>query len=60
MKPFTYSPAAEVLLSQLEDSENGIIRIDPMEVLTAIELESWGEVKIHVKDGIWYVTKKKQ
>lgn len=58
MKSITYSPAAETLLSKLEDFE--VVKLDPMEVLSAIELESWGEIYINVKNGTWYISKKGQ
>lgn len=55
MKNQTYSPAAEELLSKLNDSPNGIIEIDTIDVLTAIELEGWDEVKIITKGEQWFI-----
>lgn len=51
----SYSPAAEELLSKLNDSPNGIIQIDTIDVLTAIELEGWDEIKIITKGEDWFI-----
>lgn len=53
----SYSYKAENLLSILNDSKKGIIKIDLDDVLAAIELENAEEIKVISKDNNWYIYK---